>query len=134
MRRVNVHLDEAADDAAEREARRRGVSVALVRAGLGEVLTTDLVLGEVWTLWRRRRGRAEAVATVDAIRQLPGVTIERVGDWDAEAAWRWLRLHDEREYSYVDATSFAVMHRLGIHEALAFDDDFAAAGFVEARP
>lgn len=46
----------------------------------------------------------------------------------------WLRQHDEREYSFVDATSFAYMRARGIREALAFDGDFAAAGFVELRP
>lgn len=50
-----------------------------------------------------------------------------------EDALRWLRRHDEREYSFVDATSFAFMRSLQIQEALAFDGDFAAAGFVELR-
>lgn len=48
-------------------------------------------------------------------------------------AWRWLRRRDEHEYSFVDATSFAVMRRLRVSEVLAFDGDFAAAGFVEVR-
>ena len=47
---------------------------------------------------------------------------------------RWLRERDEREYSFVDATSFALMRSLKIREALAFDGDFAAAGFTELRP
>ena len=49
-------------------------------------------------------------------------------------AWDWLRRHDERVYSFVDATSFALMRRLRIAEALAFDGDFTAAGFLELRP
>ncbi len=49
-------------------------------------------------------------------------------------AWRWLRARAEREYSFVDASSFAVMRRRRIREALAFDGDFNAAGFVEVRP
>jgi predicted nucleic acid-binding protein len=54
---------------------------------------------------------------------------------DAEDdAWRWLDRHDERPYSFVDATSFAVMRRRGLLEALAFGGDFLAAGFVEVRP
>ena len=57
----------------------------------------------------------------------------RVEDDDEQNAWEWLRRHDEREYSFVDATSFALMRRLAIREAFAFDGDFAAAGFVELR-
>ncbi len=54
---------------------------------------------------------------------------------DVEAdALRWLRRHDEREYSYVDATSFGLMRSLAIDRALAFDGDFSAAGFRELRP
>ena len=49
------------------------------------------------------------------------------------AAWDWLRKHDERVYSYVDATSFRVMRDRRLREALAFDQDFAAAGFIEVH-
>jgi predicted nucleic acid-binding protein len=62
------------------------------------------------------------------------VTIIRVDEALENEAWTWLRRHDERVYSFVDATSFAVMRRFGIFEALAFDGDFSAAGFVEVRP
>jgi len=48
-------------------------------------------------------------------------------------ALRWLRRHDEREYSFVDASSFALMSSMRIREALAFDGGFSAAGFVELR-
>jgi predicted nucleic acid-binding protein len=37
-------------------------------------------------------------------------------------------------YSFVEATSFVLMRKLRILEALAYDGDFAAAGFVELRP
>ena len=39
-----------------------------------------------------------------------------------------------RVYSFVDATSFEVMRALRLREALAFDNDFAAAGFIEMQP
>jgi predicted nucleic acid-binding protein len=38
------------------------------------------------------------------------------------------------EYSFVDATSFALMQKKYVHNAYAFDGDFSAAGFVELRP
>ncbi len=55
-------------------------------------------------------------------------------DSDLETlAWAWLRRHDERSYSFVDATSFAMMRAHRMREALAFDGDYAAAGFTEIR-
>lgn len=98
------------------------------------VVTIEMVLGETWTLVNRRIGHGAAVRCVKAIRRLPGVTIEPVSAHDHENAWEWLERHDEREFSFVDAVSFAVMRRLRITDALAFDEDFAAAGFVEVRP
>jgi predicted nucleic acid-binding protein len=107
---------------------------ALWEAGTGALLTTNLVLGETWTFLRRRAGHRQAVEFADAAERLPVLTVRHV---DAEVdvdAWRWLRRRDERPYSYVDATSFALMRRLRLREALAFDGDFAAAGFIEVRP
>lgn len=65
---------------------------------------------------------------------LPRVEVVAVSGTDAERAWSWLRRHDERVDSYVDATSYAVMRRPCIRDALAFDGDVAAAGFAELRP
>jgi len=64
----------------------------------------------------------------------PRVSVVSVDVQAEAAAWAWLRRHDERDYSFVDATSFEVMRRERIGEASAFDGDFSAAGFVELRP
>jgi len=68
------------------------------------------------------------------VEQTPRVQVAFVDEDLEREALAWLRRHDERPYSFVDATSFALMRSLGIREALAFDGDFAAAGFVELRP
>ena len=107
---------------------------ALWEGGTGAIVTSSLVLGETWTFLRRRVSHREAVRFYDAALGVPGLTIARIDDRLEEEAWRWLRRHDERLYSFVDSTSFALMRRLRIREALAFDGDFAAAGFIEARP
>lgn len=100
----------------------------------GPLLSTDLVLGETWTFVRRRGGHDAAVRVVDALTGSARLTVVRAGAAVEDDAWEWLHRHDEREYSFVDATSFAVMRRRRLREACAFDGDFAAAGFVEVRP
>ena len=97
------------------------------------LITSSQVREETWTLLRRRAGHASAVDFLDALDHSPRLQLVQVSeDLEAEAL-RWLRRHDEREYSFVDATSFAVMRARKIREALAFDGDFKAAGFVELR-
>jgi predicted nucleic acid-binding protein len=98
------------------------------------IRTSNLVLGETWTFLTRRAGHAAAVRFLELVGQSRRVSVAVVDEAADSRAWAWLRLHDERVYSYVDATSFEIMRRERIGEALAFDGDFAAAGFVEARP
>ena len=107
---------------------------ALAKQGLGPLITTNHVIGETWTFMRRWGGHAGAVEALHMIQAVPTLTIVRVGTEEEDDAWRWLNRRDEREYSFVDATSFAVMRRRRMREALAFDGDFSAAGFVELRP
>lgn len=102
--------------------------------GTGPLTTTDLVIGETWTFLRRRTDHSRATQFLDAVDQLSSLVIRHVDEEIGSEAWHWLRRHDERPYSFVDATSFALMRRLRLREALAFDGDFAAAGFVEVRP
>ncbi|HXH56519.1 type II toxin-antitoxin system VapC family toxin [Iamia sp.] len=99
----------------------------------GGLLTTNHVLGETWTFLRRRRGHGDALRAVEAVEASRRVTRIRVPGSAEDDAWEWLRRRDDREYSFVDATSFAVMRRRRIGEALAYDGDFSAAGFVELR-
>jgi predicted nucleic acid-binding protein len=97
-------------------------------------LTTNQVRGETWTFLRRRAGHGSAVGFLDAVDASPRVRVEHVDAATEASAAAWLRVRDEREYSFVDATSFAVMRQRRITDALAFDGDFTAAGFVELRP
>ena len=101
-----------------------------------QVLTTNLIVGEPWTFLRRKDGHPTALAFLDRVHFLgeqAKLTVHRVTAEQEHKAWGWLRKHDERAYSFVDATSFQVMRDRRLREALAFDQDFAAAGFLELR-
>jgi predicted nucleic acid-binding protein len=99
-----------------------------------QLVTTNHVRGETWTFLNRRIGHRAACDFVDRATLSPRLAVYRVDDATEAEAWQWLRRHDERVYSFVDATSFATMRRLRLTEALAFDGDFTAAGFSEVRP
>lgn len=113
---------------------RRHREAAALWPGNGPLRTSNLVMGETWTWLRRRAGHPAASRFVAMVSQSPRVSIAVVDAVVDERAWEWLATHDERSYSYVDATSFEIMRRERITEALAFDGDFSAAGFVEVRP
>ena len=98
------------------------------------IVTTNHVVGETWTGLRRRAGHRAAANFYRGVVAEPRIAIVEVGGELEEVAWRWLLKRDEREYSFVDATSFAFMRNAKITTALAFDGDFAAAGFIEHRP
>lgn len=105
----------------------------LQRHAESRLVTSNHVQGETWTFLRRRMGHASAVDFLDALERSERIEIFRLEDELEKEALRWLRRRDEREYSFVDATSFAFMRSREISQALAFDGDFGAAGFVELR-
>jgi predicted nucleic acid-binding protein len=109
----------AADSADESNARAKQILSA------GEPLvTTDHVLVETWTLLRWRLHREAAEAFWQGLRGGVAALVP-VGAADLQAAWTIGRDFPDQDFSLVDRTSFAVMERLGLERAAAFDDDFA---------
>lgn len=119
------------------DSRHRNALGMLAMLGKSEqVITTNLVAGETWTFLRRKDSHRTALAFLERVGTLTNagrLVVHRVTEEQETAAWQWLRKHDERVYSFVDATSFRVMRDRRLREALAFDQDFAAAGFAEVR-
>jgi predicted nucleic acid-binding protein len=115
--------------------KRHAPATALWRSSTEQLITTDQVLGETWTLARVRGvHHPQAMALIDAVNASSRVEVVQVDEHIARESWDWLRGHDERVYSFVDATSFTVMRRRRLRRAFTFDGDFAAAGFTEVRP
>jgi uncharacterized protein len=116
-----------------RDAGHEDARQLFVEHGQQPLVTSNHVRGETWTFLRRRYDHRIAVMFLDRLGRSAVGTVFVSEELEAEAL-RWLRRHDEREYSFVDATSFALMRSLKIRQALAFDADFAAAGFTALRP
>jgi uncharacterized protein len=119
----------------DRDQHHEAVQQLLRRLSDQRIATTNHVRGETWTMLRRRLWHAKSAEFLDALEHdWERVEVFRISEELEDEALNWLRRHDEREYSFVDATSFAFMRARRIEEALAFDGDFAAAGFTELRP
>jgi predicted nucleic acid-binding protein len=116
-----------------RDAHHAEAASALEAVDGSHLVTSNHVRGETWTFLRKRVGHASAVAYLRGIEGSPRLDVVHVSETTEGEALRWLRRHDERRYSFVDATSFALMRSLKIKDALAFDGDFTAAGFRELR-
>ena len=116
-----------------RDDRHSDAAAFLERFADASLVTSNQVRGETWTVLRRRVGHRVAVLFLTLVESTPRLRLRFVSTELERDALAWLHRHDERPYSFVDATSFVLMESLRIREALAFDGDFSAAGFVELR-
>ncbi len=118
----------------ERDGHHREAADLIALHGDTQLVTTNHIRGETWTFLRRRAGHRSSVEFLDGLARSQRVSVVSVTEEHEVKALLWLRRHDEREYSFVDATSFVVMSAMRIRQAFAFDGDFAAAGFIELHP
>ena len=73
---------------------RHDEALALERVTHSERLaTSELVLGETWTILRRRLSHAQAFRALDAVRALPGIRIAGLDAGLEAEAWAWLGAH-----------------------------------------
>jgi predicted nucleic acid-binding protein len=95
------------------------------------LVTTNAVVVETYSvlLARARNGRRAALGFLDAVeRSASAITVESIRGEDEKRAFALVRAHTDKSYSLCDALSFAVMERLGITEAIAFDRHFREYG------
>lgn len=93
-----------------------------------QLFTSNYVFAETYTALLVRVGRHEAIEW--GRRFHAGETIELIrADHDTEQqAWSILESHADKEWSYVDAISFALIERERLTAAFAFDRHFAQRG------
>jgi predicted nucleic acid-binding protein len=95
----------------------------------GRLVTSDYVFDETVTLSRARLGPAAALKIGAALLDPGVVDLVRLLPEDFDDAWELFRKGKDKEWSFTDCTSFAVMRRLRLHAAVATDRHFRQAGF-----
>jgi len=98
------------------------------------LITTDYVLDESYTIIRLRAGHAVAVQFGEDIRASRIIQIVYMTSELLEEAWRIFKSFADKEFSFTDCTSFALMEHLHIDTAFTFDDHFTQYGKFIVRP
>jgi predicted nucleic acid-binding protein len=93
-------------------------------------VTHDLVLVEAFSLLTKRLNKPAALQTIGALRRSARVEIVPLAPNLLEAAWARCERYADKEWDWIDCTSFELMARRGLREALSLDHHFVQAGFV----
>jgi predicted nucleic acid-binding protein len=89
------------------------------------LFTSNYVFAETYTALLIRVGREEAVEWGRRFRGSAAIELIPADKPVEEDAWSILEAHADKAWSYVDATSFALMEQEGTVEAFAFDRHFS---------
>ena len=101
----------------------RDIARSLLSEHESALVTSDHVLVELWNLVKVRTHHLAAHQAVSAI-HVSRARIECTTDADLQAAEAIRLKFDDQAFSLTDRTSWALMERLGITEALSLDDHY----------
>jgi len=96
-------------------------------------ISSDYVLDETYALLRYDVGHKRAVEFGGEIKSLQGtgkIRIVHINQDILDKAWEIFEKYYDKDFSFTDCSSFAVMEILGMKEAFSFDKHFEQFGFV----
>jgi uncharacterized protein len=102
---------------------------AIIKTRKIDLITSDYVVDETLTIIRYRVSHQAAVVYGDSLMNSRIVTIIGITENEKLAAWALFKKYSDKELSFTDCTSFALMKKLGLRQAFSFDDHFRQTGF-----
>ncbi|MFN4856075.1 MAG: type II toxin-antitoxin system VapC family toxin [Pseudanabaena sp.] len=103
--------------------------------GKYKLITTNYVLDETYTLLLMNAGYQTTIAfkqRIDIMVASQVLEIVWIDDSIANRSWQiFTKFNVDKEWSFTDCTSYAVMKQLNIAEAFILDHHFAQMGFVK---
>lgn len=115
-------------NASEAEHEQARSALAELISGDVALFTSNYVFAETYTALMVRVGRSEAIEWGRRFRAGGAIDLVHLDRPTEERAWEILERYDDKRWSYVDATSFALIERDGADQAFAFDEHFAQRG------
>lgn len=107
-----------------------GAAAAFLAANTVPLITTNAVFSETVTLIRYRIGHEAARIFGQKLKESSFVRMVAVTPADEERAWEIFAKYRDQAFSFVDCTSFAVMQRMKLSQAFAFDRHFKVMKFT----
>lgn len=110
-------------------AEARGFFRSLPKKKVRPVIT-DYIFDEFVTMALRRAGHALASASGEHLLNSGIVEVVWLDESVKSKAWDYFKQHDDKQFSFTDCTSFALMKEMDIKQYFGFDDHFKQAGFA----
>lgn len=97
-----------------------------------KMVTTNYILLELVALLnsRVRISHTKLFDYIEAAKTAPYINLIHIDAAIDTAAWTLLKNRPDKDWSLVDASSFVIMQRMEIYEALTTDHHFEQAGFI----
>lgn len=118
----------------DRKDRNHAAAARFVQESRVPLVTSTYVLDEIATLTLRRLGHTLAVRVGRQIWTEEIARLVHVTPADEALAWSIFTRHPDKGLSFTDCTSFAIMQRLGMDTAFAFDAHFEQYGHFVRLP
>jgi len=96
-------------------------------------ITSDYVLDETYTLIRLDVGHKRTVEfgyEINDLRKKKKINVFHVNQVILDKAWNIFEKYSDKDFSFTDCSSFAVMEMLKINEAFSFDKHFDQYGLI----
>jgi predicted nucleic acid-binding protein len=128
---TNIFIDTSVDPEDDNYETASGFFKEIRENSPYRLYTTNLVFYETVTLIRSRIGIAESIRFGQSLFRSKGIQTIFVDHALEEKAFEIFTTHTDKDYSFIDCASFAVMEELGLQNAFTFDKHFAQAKFKQ---
>jgi predicted nucleic acid-binding protein len=105
-------------------------AAAFLVSNMVPLITTNFIFSETVTLIRYRIGHEAARSFGQKLIESSFVRVVAVTPTDEERAWGIFSKYRDQDFSFVDCTSFAVMERMKLSTAFAFDRHFSVMKYA----
>jgi uncharacterized protein len=98
------------------------------------LITSDYVVDEVLTLIKARFRTETAIKAGRVLFSEEIASLIQLTEDDKDQAWKIFRAHTDKGWNFTDCTSLALMRRIGITQAFAFDRHFSQMRGIRRVP